>query len=40
MGFFEGLESDIRSGQRPILLRVAFWLLGAWERLRARLRIR
>ena len=34
MGFFEGLENDIRDGERPWPLRVLMAVLGFFERLR------
>jgi hypothetical protein len=38
MGFFEGFESDVRSGERSFALKLALAVLGFWERLTARLR--
>jgi len=34
MGFFEGLENDIRRGERPWPLRLVMALLGIIERVK------
>ena len=38
MGFFEGLESDIRDDQRSMLVSIVLAVMGFFERIQERLR--